>query len=574
MPLLPEDDRLLALHGYDILDTPPEPAFDDLAALARTLCDVPIALVSLIDRDRQWFKSCFGLDIKETPRAVAFCAHAIQSVDPFLVPDAGNDPRFAKNPLVVGPPSIRFYGGFPLVDEAGAALGTLCVIDVRPRELDRTQLEAMRVLAKQVVSQLRIRRLLRDAERAHRRASFVAEASKLLGSSRDIDGTLQAVAALAVPAFADVCSVMLCGPSGTLYRVGEAALDEPSVEEMRSLREVESSDAQLAMRAALEARRPLLFRNYRAWLAERLPDGHPYRAVMDRLDVTTTMTAPMMIDGQVLGVLSVAVMRATARSYDDKDLITLHELAQRASLALENSRLFSEVRRADEAKDTLLAAVSHDLRTPLSAIRGWTYLLRQRPDDTALRARGLDVIDRSVRTQMRLVEDLVDASRIAAGKLHLNRERIDLGAVVEECLDVVRETVEVKDLTLKVAIAPGLGPVLGDADRLSQVVWNLVSNAAKFSSKKSEVEIALRADGDVAELTVRDRGRGIDPSFLPHVFERFRQDDGGVGRRMGGLGLGLAIVKHIVEAHDGTITVTSDGEGKGATFSVRLPFAA
>ena len=570
MPLS-EDQRLSALHDCAVLDTPPEDAFDDLASLARILCETPIALVSLVDRDRQWFKAALGLETRETPRAIAFCAHAIQQPEPLIVPDARQDPRFADNPLVTGPPEFRFYAGFPLIDDAGAALGTLCVLDVRPRELDAQRLDALRILAKQVVAQLALRRLLAEVERAHRRSSFVFEASKLLSVSLDIDATLQALASLTVPAFADVCSIVVCAPDGSLRRVGEAAIDEPTEQELRRMREVSADDAQIAMRAAMDARRPLLVRDYQGWVAGQLPREHPYRQRIERMGVTSGLLAPMMIGGSVRGLLTMGDLDRTGRSYDEEDLVLVAQLAQRAALALENARLFGEARRADQAKDTLLAAVSHDLRTPLNAIQGWVHLMRDRPSDAQLRARALDVIERNVRVQTRLVEDLVDASRIAAGKLHVCRDSVELGVAVAEALDAVHHLTEPKKMTLRVTLDPHVGKVLGDADRLAQVVWNLVSNAAKFSSPEKEVEITLRRDGDMAELVVRDHGCGIDPSFLPHVFDPFRQDEGGVGRKLGGLGIGLAITQHIVRAHEGTIEAHSDGPGTGAAFVVRLP---
>jgi len=570
--LLPESQRLLALEAYAVLDTPPEGAFDELTSLARTLCDVPIALVSLVDRDRQWFKSCIGLDVRETPRAVAFCARAIEHAGALIVPDALKDPLFAENPLVTGPPHVRFYAGFPLIDDAGAALGTLCVIDRRPRHLDDAQLAALRVLAAQVVAQLRVRRLLASVEAAHQRTSFLYEASKLLGMSLQSEDTLQALASLVVPAFADACSIVLCGPEGTLRRVGESAIDESTVDELRALREVTAEDTLFAMRAALASGRPVLYRDYAEWLATRGGPEHPYRALIERLGITSVMSAPILVAGVAQGVLNVAVMRRTRRHFDQQDLVTFEELAHRAALALENARLFGEAQRADRAKDMLLAAVSHDLRTPLSAIQGWSQLMRHNPDDPALRARAIVVIERSVRSQLRLVEDLVDASRIVSGKLHVERTPVDLAAVIEACLDSMRPLVDSREVVLRVTIQPGLDMVLGDADRISQIVWNLVSNAVKFSSKGGEVHVELRSDDDHAELVVRDQGCGIEASFLPYVFERFRQDDAGVGRRRGGLGLGLAIAKHLVEAHEGTIQASSEGPGSGAVFRVRIPF--
>jgi signal transduction histidine kinase/ActR/RegA family two-component response regulator len=611
MTLLSEEQRLAALAGYDVLDTPAEPAFDDLTQLACRLCEVPIALVSLVDHDRQWFKSCVGLDARETPRAVAFCAHAIQREAPLIITDARADARFADNPLVTGPPHIRFYAGFPLIDDSGAALGTLCVIDARARTLNDVQMSALHVLARQVVAQLQLRRVssaLREElgrqaelararerqqaellaretelrtqiEKAHRRASFLADTGKLLAASLDIDRTLETVAQMAVPRVADLCSIMLCQEDGSLRRVAEAALDAASTARMRTLREkAVSGDGLAAMNHALELGRPVVFADYLSWLRQRLPTQHPYLQTMTDLDVTSGLCAPIAVGGRTLGVLNVAVQRASGRTYDADDAVTMGELAQRAAVALDHARLFAEAQReraraeqANHTKDHFLATVSHDLRNPLNAILGWTQMMRRRKGDADLAERATAVIERSVKAQSQLIEDLLDVSRMETGQLRVEHEPIDLVAVVEGALEGLRPTADTHGVTIQCRVDSTSLLVIGDSGRLQQVVWNLVNNAIKFARSGGQVQVVLSLDGERARLTVTDDGRGISGELLPHIFERFRQDGDGVGRRKGGLGLGLAIAKHIVEALEGTITAHSDGEGQGATFTVCLP---
>jgi CheY-like chemotaxis protein/anti-sigma regulatory factor (Ser/Thr protein kinase) len=215
--------------------------------------------------------------------------------------------------------------------------------------------------------------------------------------------------------------------------------------------------------------------------------------------------------------------------------------------------------------------LSHELRTPLNAIVGWTKLLQDGQLDAATQARAIATIDRNARAQTQLIEDILDVSRIVAGKLSLNVRAVDLGAVIEGALDSVRHAAEAKGVRLVTEIARAVGPFEGDPDRLQQVAWNLVSNAIKFSARGGTVRVRLRPEGGQAEITVRDEGLGIKAEFLPHVFERFRQADSSSTRPHGGLGLGLAIVRHLVELHGGSVDVASDGEGKGATFTVRLP---
>ena len=216
--------------------------------------------------------------------------------------------------------------------------------------------------------------------------------------------------------------------------------------------------------------------------------------------------------------------------------------------------------------------VSHELRTPLAAMLGWVGVLKTgAKGDRA--ARALDTIERSGRAQAKLIEDLLDASRMITGKLRLDLRLVDLPTVLRQAIDVIRPTAEVKGIRLEAQLDPSAGPVIGDIDRLQQVAWNLLSNAVKFTPKRGSIRIALeRGDTDV-QLTVSDTGRGIAPTFLPFIFERFRQAESAEVRRSGGLGLGLAIVRHLVEMHGGSVAAASEGEGRGATFSVTIPLA-
>ncbi|WP_116141210.1 response regulator [Trinickia diaoshuihuensis] len=233
----------------------------------------------------------------------------------------------------------------------------------------------------------------------------------------------------------------------------------------------------------------------------------------------------------------------------------------------------AEAERASRMKDEFVATLSHELRTPLNAIVGWTqFLLRDASVSESLR-KGLDVIDRNARAQARMVDDLLDFSRILAGKLRLEAERVDLADVVEYVIRSVGPAAQAKDIRF-VSSLDAVGAVLGDPSRLQQIVWNLLSNAVKFTGRGGCVEVKLqRLDGEV-ELIVADNGQGIKPEFLPHVFERFCQEDAGIARQHGGLGLGLSIARQLVEMHGGRIVAHSDGPGCGATFVVMLPAAA
>jgi CheY-like chemotaxis protein len=239
----------------------------------------------------------------------------------------------------------------------------------------------------------------------------------------------------------------------------------------------------------------------------------------------------------------------------------------------QDERLRAALAAAEEAnrlKDEFLAVLSHELRTPLNAILGWARMLRAgtlREEDVA---RALETIERNAQAQAQLIEDLLDVSRIVSGKLRLEMRPVDVSDVVEEALDTVRPTADARGVTLTTAF-PHVGPVSGDAQRLRQVIWNLLSNSIKFTPRGGNVHVRVEQSGSVVRIVVSDTGQGMDPEFLPHAFDRFRQASGAGKPRRGGLGLGLAIVRHIVEAHAGAVSAHSDGPGRGATFTVELP---
>ncbi|HEV3002830.1 MAG TPA: ATP-binding protein, partial [Pirellulales bacterium] len=275
-------------------------------------------------------------------------------------------------------------------------------------------------------------------------------------------------------------------------------------------------------------------------------------------------------EGRTMGLVHVCDKLEGELNEDDEAVLT--QLARMASIAIENV-LNAHAREANRLKDEFLATLSHELRTPLSALLGWTQLLRTGALDEQESAHGLEVIERNVLAQARLIDDLLDVSRIIAGKLRLKPCRVPLGPVVEAALDVVRRSADAKQLALE--MHPGAEPceVMGDPDRLQQAVWNLLVNAVKFTPPGGRVRVRLDRSGDEAQIEVSDTGEGIAPEFLPRIFDRFRQAEGGTKRSHGGLGLGLAIVRHIVELHGGCVRAASAGLGHGATFWVSLPLA-
>jgi PAS domain S-box-containing protein len=248
-----------------------------------------------------------------------------------------------------------------------------------------------------------------------------------------------------------------------------------------------------------------------------------------------------------------------------------HNENDRARLLAEAEEARTQAESANRMKDEFLATLSHELRTPLNAIVGWVHLLRAGRLDEATARRALETIDRNAKVQTQLIADILDVSRIVSGKLRVQMRPLELAPIVEAALDTVRLAAEAKGIRIALAIDPLAGPVLGDPDRLQQVVWNLLSNAIKFTPDGGRVQVALRRDGAQAVIWVSDNGIGIAPEFLPFVFERFRQADASSTRPQGGLGLGLAIVRHLAEIHGGLVTAESAGPGRGAVFTLRLP---
>jgi len=233
-----------------------------------------------------------------------------------------------------------------------------------------------------------------------------------------------------------------------------------------------------------------------------------------------------------------------------------------------------EAESANRSKDEFITLISHELRTPLNSILGWTRILRHGRRDEQLYDRGHEVIERSARMQSQLVEDLLDTARVISGKLKLEVRPIDMADVIEKAEEIVRPAAEVKGVSLDTRLDRNVGQITGDPDRLQQVVWNLLSNAVKFTNEGGRVEVSLERIDPYVQITVRDTGQGIKPEFLPYVFDRYQQAGTSGSRRVGGLGLGLSLTRQLVEMHGGSVAAESEGEGKGATFTVKLPVPA
>ncbi|MDQ2920414.1 MAG: CHASE domain-containing protein [Acidobacteriota bacterium] len=290
----------------------------------------------------------------------------------------------------------------------------------------------------------------------------------------------------------------------------------------------------------------------------------------------SSLSAPMSVMGRIIGTIEVQTYEREA--YQDDHITAMRMAANLIAVAIENVRLLereSSARAAAEEsnrlKDEFLATVSHELRTPLTAILGWSRMLQGASLDSDMAIRAIETIKRNAKAQAQIIDDILDVSRIITGNLYLELHPIELGPVLDSAINVVRPTAEAKGIQIEVDFESEPAPVPGDANRLQQVFWNLLSNAVKFTPSGGKVTVHLRRVKLEVEIDVADTGQGIKAEFLPFVFDRFRQADSTSTRQHGGLGLGLAIARHLIEIHGGSIEARSDGEGKGATFTVRLP---
>jgi signal transduction histidine kinase len=285
--------------------------------------------------------------------------------------------------------------------------------------------------------------------------------------------------------------------------------------------------------------------------------------------------------------VAVEMMKAGAADYLNKNTLSAERLErslryaiglhradeERRALLAREQQARLEAQAANRAKDEFLATLSHELRTPLNAILGWSRLLATGHLDEPTSRRAIETIERNTRLQAQLIEDLLDISRIVTGKLRLEFKTVELGSILDAALEAVRPTAEARGVLLVADLADGDEAILCDPARMQQVAWNLLSNAIKFTQAGGRVELTTAREDRHVSITVTDTGAGINPDFLPHVFDRFRQQDPATTRKYGGLGLGLSIVRHLVELHGGMVTATSEGAGRGASFTVRVPVA-
>jgi PAS domain S-box-containing protein len=423
-----------------------------------------------------------------------------------------------------------------------------------------------------VVGASKIARDITDKKRTLERAAFLTEATAILAGSLDYETTLAAMANLAVPAIADWCAVDVLNDDDKLERVAVAHVEPEKIELARSIRaRYEDPASPFTPMSVIRTGTPAIVKEISDDMIAASAHGDETRIqLIKSLGLRSYMVVPLTVHGRTFGTLTFATAES-GRLYTDDDFRFVQDLAFRAALAVDNARAYRAAQDANRLKDEFLATLSHELRTPLNAILGYTRLLQADMIAPERGAHALATVERNAASLTQIVEDILDVSRIISGKIRLNIQPVDLADVIKNAVETVTPAADAKQIRIQMLVDPHAGPISGDPDRLQQVVWNLVSNAVKFTPKNGIVQVRLERINSHVEIVVSDTGIGIAPDFLPHMFERFRQADSGTTRAHGGIGLGLAIVRHLVELHGGTITASSGGKDTGATFRVRLP---
>ena len=525
-PLIPveERERVALLHQFQILDTEREESFDRLTRLASLITGAPIALISLVDHDRQWFKSRHGLEVEQTARDTSFCGHAILADEVMVIADAALDDRFADNPLVTGDPFIRFYAGVPLVARDGYRLGTLCVIDTEPRRgLSSVESEGLMALSRTVVDEIELR-LATETLRAQ--SKELRRYHDVMGASTDFLGLADAAGA-----------VIGVNPAGRRL-TGYGSNEDLSSLDLAAFHPAEVVD---------------MLWNHAIPVAKRTGSWRGESVLRTKQGDVMPVEQVVLVHRGETG--AVEFLSTICRDLSERDEI-------------------NRLRQLQLMKDTFVSTVSHELRTPLTSIAVslamFTDGLLGDLDEESMKVLRIARSNSERLTQ--LVDDILDLERNELGARVLKFERVSVSDLIAPALMQIEGHAAVSGATISTRYEVGSGFMLLCApDRIIRVLVNLLTNAIKYSGIGAAVLLSVRAtDEDMVTFSVTDNGIGIREESIPHLFDPFWQADSSPSRSVQGTGLGLAICRRIVEKHGGYVEVESTF-GEGSRFSFTIP---
>jgi signal transduction histidine kinase/CheY-like chemotaxis protein len=413
-----------------------------------------------------------------------------------------------------------------------------------------------------------------ERKRAEESARFLAEASAALASVVDYESTLQTVANLAVPYFADWSAVDVA-EDGSLRRLAVAHKDPDKIELAHELMRKYPPDPQApsGVFAVLRTGKPEIVSDISDDLLVQGTNDDQHLRLIRSLGLKSYICVPLIVTGRAFGALTFATAES-GRRYVGADLALATDLAHRAAVAIENTQLYQALREADRRKDEFLATLAHELRNPLAPIRNSLQILQMPRLDAETVERTREMMERQLNHLVRLVDDLLDVARVMRGKIELRLEQIELATIIARAVETVQPLVDAQGHALSVRLPSESLAIDADPVRLAQVVGNLLTNAAKYTEPNGRIWLTAQLDGDTAVLRIRDNGIGITPNMLPRIFELFVQVDQASTKAQGGLGIGLTLVKNLVEMHNGSVEAFSEGLGKGSEFVVRLPISA
>ncbi|MCX2430736.1 ATP-binding protein [Pedobacter sp. GR22-10] len=663
-----EIERLKALQSYHILDTLSEREFDDLTELSSIICNSPIALVSLVDEKRQWFKSRKGLDVTETHRDYSFCAHAIQ--DPYElmeIEDAKKDVRFMHNPLVTGQPYIAFYAGVPLINEEGFPIGSLCVIDSVSRKLSESQRMALKILAKQVMDKMELRRKMALLEKSEKLNAALLERS-VLAEQRSHMLIQQAPIAMALfkgnnfqveainppmlellrqeanilhqpilSAIPEFDKQPAYGLLQKVYRTGETIyVNEHAIQLIRKNKEItcyynftycpliESGRITGVINMAIDITEQVMARKKveevshdlrasyirlaqseqkqssaieqaklgtytidgtsgKMWASARLKEIFGYgndeemtfQSVIDQVGIEFRQQVIRSAEAVIKEDL-VFDMEYTIIKRNDGLIRWVKSTGKHYKTEEEPDGHFSgtilditEEKEDNIRKDDFIGMVSHELKTPLTSLKGFVQLLQlktQRIDDI-LTKNILDKADKQITKMTRMINGFLNVSRLESGKIYIEKELFDISVLIREIED---DTILNADGHTVIFDPVETAWVNADKDKIGQVINNFISNAIKYSPMGTEVRISCISDKQGSVISVRDEGMGIEASDIPHLFERYYRVEKHNTKSIAGFGIGLYLCAEIVKRHNGKIWVESEIL-KGSVFNFSLP---